>query len=104
MSSPKYCIMFPNNSTAVMMGQSLTADLGHVAYFIPDGTHEQAAFTCYQEVMLASMGLENVTVTRVSDYNKMTEYQYIIFPCLDVNHRKSRAEFGTMCSNLFKYV
>ena len=96
-----YCIMFPNNSTAVMMGQSLTADLGHVAYYIPEGTHEQAAFTCYEEVKLASVNL-NVSVTRIREIKDMVKFSFIIFPCLDVNPRKSRQEFGNMCGNLFR--
>ena len=93
--------MFPNNSTSVILGQALVSDLCNVAFFIPEGgTHEQAAFTCYEEVKLASVNL-NVSVTRIREIKDMVKFSFIIFPCLDVNPRKSRHEFGNMCGNLF---
>ena len=96
------CIMFPNNSTSVILGQSIVADLHPTAFFIPDkGNHEQAAFTCYQEIMIASKTL-GIAVNKISEYKKLIGYHYIIFPNLDVNPRKSRQEFGTMCFNMFE--
>ena len=94
--------MFPNNSTSVMLGQSLVSDLCDVAFFIPEeGNHEQAAFTCYEEVKLASMALD-VSVTKIKDIKQLVNFSYIIFPRLDVNPRKSRLEYSSMCQNLFR--
>ena len=95
------CIMFPNNSTAVILGQSTVSDLHPTAFFIPEkGSHEQAAFTCYQEILIVSKAL-GVTVTKISDYKDLIGYHYIIFPNLDVNPRKPRVDFGNMCHNMF---
>ena len=100
-STSSVCIMFPNNSTSVILGQSTVSDLHPTAFFIPGkGCHEQAAFTCYQEIMIVSKAL-GVTVTKISDYKQLRGYHYIIFPNLDVNPRKPRDEFGSMCRNLF---
>ena len=96
-----HCIMFPNNSTSVFLGQTLVSDLGNVAYFIPEGTHEQAAFTCYEEVFIAAAGIQ-VSVAKKDDYKELESFAFIIFPSLDVDHHKSRKEFGIMCKNLFK--
>ena len=97
----KHCIMFPNNSTSVFLGQTLVSDLGNVCFFIPDGTHEQAAFTCYEEILIAAAGIP-VSVTKTEDYKELESFAFVIFPSLDVNHRKTRKEFGNMCKNLFK--
>ena len=97
----RHCIMFPNSSTSVFLGQTLVSDLGYVSYFIPEGTHEQAAFTCYEEVLIAAAGIE-VSVTKIDDFKELEAFAFIIFPSLDVNHRKTRKEFGNMCKNLFK--
>ena len=100
------CVMFPNSSTSVMLGQSLVSDLCNVSYFIPEGTHEQAASTCYEEVLLNSSVASNrggVSVKKIRDYKELINYDYIVFPNLDVNPRKTRKEYGNMCHNLFKY-
>ena len=53
------CIMYPNNSTSVILGHHLASELHHVAYFVPEqGPHQAAAFTCVDEVMIASSGLD----------------------------------------------
>ena len=102
MSYENCCIMFPNNSTSLILGQSLVSDMCPVDFFIPEGTHEQAAFTCYEEVKLISKPL-GVSVNKISDYKQLALYSYIIFPCINVNPRKSTREFGNMLRNLFKY-
>ena len=95
------CIMFPNNSTSVMIGQFLVSELQNVGFFITEGTHEQAAFTCYEEVKLASAGLD-CTVSKLKEYSDISKFDFVIFPCLDVKPRNSRKEFAGMCRNLFK--
>ena len=95
------CIMFPNNSTSIFLGQTLISDLANVSFFIPEGIHEQAAFTCYEEVKLSGIGLD-VSVTKITKYQDLAVFDYLVFPRIDVNPRKTRKEFITMCRNLFK--
>ena len=95
------CIMFPNNSTSVFLGQSVTSELSNLAYFIPEGFIEQAAYTTVNEVKLASVGLD-CKVVKINSVDLMEEFDYVIFPSLNVNPRKSSTEFSVMCGNLFK--
>jgi len=54
------CIVLPNNSTSVILGEYLVSELNHVTFFVPeDGPHELAAFTCYEEVKICSAGLSS---------------------------------------------
>jgi hypothetical protein len=101
MGEKNVCVMYPNSHTSVILGQTVISELANLAYFIPDGTHEQAAFTCYEEVKLASAGM-GVSVTKITGYEDLASYDYLIFPNLDVNQRKSRKDFATMCRNLFR--
>ena len=96
-----FCIMYPNNSTSVIIGQTLVSDMRNLTFFIPEGTHQQAAFTCYEEVKIASAGLA-VTVTKINDCKKLNDFSYLIFPCLDVDSRKTKRQLATMCKILFK--
>ena len=95
------CIMFPNNSTSVQLANNVMSDMANIAFFIPEGVHEQAAFTAYEEVRLNSIGID-IMVEKVNDYEAVVAYDYVIFPLLDVNPRKSRQAYGSMCRNLFK--
>ena len=98
----KHCILFPNNSTSVILGQNLVSDLADLSFFIPDGApHQQAAFTCYDEVKIASAGLD-VKVTKIDQYSHLKDFDYLIFPCLDINPRKSSKQFVDMNGNLFQ--
>ena len=52
------CIVLPNNSTSVFLGQHLVSELNHVSFFVPnDGPHEAAASTFYEEVKICAAGL-----------------------------------------------
>ena len=52
------CIVLPNNSTSVFLGQHLVSELNNVSFFVPsDGPHEAAASTCYEEVKICAAGL-----------------------------------------------
>ena len=59
-----------------MLGQSLVADLVNVTFCIPSGPHEQAAFTCYEEVKIASTGMD-VSVNKINDYDRMMEFDLL---------------------------
>ena len=96
-------IMFPNSSTAVLLGKTVTSELANLAFFVPGDIHERAANTCYEEVKMQCAGLD-VTVEKVATLQSMSTMDYIIFPSLDVNTRKSRADFSVMCRNLFRLV
>ena len=64
------CIVLPNNSTSVILGEHLVSELNHVTFFVPeDGPHELAAFTCYEEVKICSAGL-NSSVTKIRNVFK----------------------------------
>jgi len=95
------CVMFPNNSTSVHLGNSLLSDMANIAFFIPEGIHEQVAFTAYEEVKLAGSDID-VLVEKVNDFGALNAFDTIIFPLLDVDPKKSRKAFSAMCSNLFK--
>ena len=95
------CVMFPNNATSVHLGQNLISELANVAFFIPEGIHQQAATTCYEEVKIAAFGID-VSVEKVEDYGALNPFDFFIFPFLDVNTRKSRVAFSSMCRNLFR--
>ena len=96
-------LMFPNNSVSVMVGQTVISELANLGYFIPDGVHEQAASTYLDELKLASAGLD-VTVEKVTTFEAIEKFQYVVFPSLDIHPRKTRLEYSVMCRNLFKYV
>ena len=98
----KICIMYPNNSTSVMLGHYLASELHHVAYYVPEqGPHELAAFTCVEEVKIASAGLDT-TVVKLTSCKSLSTYDYDVFPLLDVDPEKPRQSFASMCRNLFK--
>lgn len=96
------CIMFPNNSTSVILGHFLVSDLNNVSFFIPEtGPHEMASFSCIDEVRIAAAGLDS-TVDKISDYSKLDKFDYVIFPLLDLDPRRPRNFYATMLKNLFK--
>ena len=94
--------MFPNNSVSLMVGQTVVSDLANLGYFIPEGIHEQAANTCYEELKIACSVMDDVKVDKIDAFPNIEPYNYVIFPSLDVHPRKSRLEFSVMCKNLFR--
>ena len=92
--------MFPNNSTSVILGQSIVSEEANLAFFIPDGIHNEADFTSFEELKLNSISMD-VTVEKISQLKYLFKYDFIIFPYLNVSPKKSRADFATMCNNLF---
>ena len=74
------CIVFPNNSTSVILGEYLVSELNHVTFFVPeDGPHELAACTCYEEVKICSAGLSSkVQKTRNVFKRNMKVYFFLL--------------------------
>ena len=91
-------IMFPNSSTSVLLGKQITSDMANLSFYIPGDCHEQAAHTCLEEVKIESAGL-GVQVEKMSSLDKMDTFDYVLFPSLYVNPRKSYADFAAMCRN-----
>ena len=100
-SKTNVCLMFPNNSTSVHLAQHLTSEMANIAFFIPEGIHEQAAFTSYEEAKIAAFGID-VIIRKVDAYRQLDSFDTIFFPFLDVNPQKSRSAFSSMCQNLFR--
>ena len=95
------CIMYPNNSTSVILGHHLASELHHVSYLVPEqGPHQAAAFTCVDEVKIASSGLDT-SVKKITDCKAINGYDYIVFPVLDVDPGEPRQSLAIMCRNLF---
>ena len=93
-------IMFPNNSTSVLLGKSFIGEVEKLSFFIPEGVHEQGAGTCLLDVMIAASGLD-VVVDKTDNYN-LENFNFVVFPSLDVQPKKSRVDFAAMCKNLFR--
>ena len=92
--------MFPNSSTSLLLGKSLIGEVEKLSFFIPEGVHEQGAGTTCVDVMIAAAGL-NIVVDKTHNYN-LENYNYVVFPSIDVQGKKSRVDFASMCKNLFR--
>ena len=89
------CIVLPNNSTSVILGEHLVSELNHVTFFVPeDGPHELAAFTCYEEVKICSAGL-NSRFTKIRNvfkeknlYNFLSMNSFIVYFIIEKNNEQ----------------
>ena len=101
MSNPQVLIMYPNSQTSCMLGRYLVSELANVSFYVPSEVHEQCLHTIIEEVQIESFGLKNVSVSTVADLEGLNNYDFVIFPYLNLLASKSTDKFALMCANLF---
>ena len=108
MTAKNVAIMFPNNSVALMIGQTVTGDMANIGLFIPpESVHEQAAGTTLQDLSLASAELADVTVKRLSHFTDLAPFEIVVFPvliCIPANQDTNTPTCATISSGMLLFL
>ena len=97
------CIMFPNNSTSLILVRSLLREDLHISLYCPEDVHMRMAHTIPLDLEFASTGLD-VNVRTVDTLDHLEDMDFVVFPALDVLPEKKRSEFAGTLKELFRLV
>ena len=99
----KTCIMYPNNSTSLILGRSLLREDHDIFLYCPSEATKRLAHTCPLELKIASLGLDN-NVHEVDTLEELENMDYMIFPTMDVLPDKKRADFANKLRQIFRSI
>ena len=94
-------IMFPTNSTSLILGRRLISAGHDLAFFCPDDVHLRQASTIPAELKIAAIGLR--TTVKMVAVESLSSMDLVIFPTLDVLPHNERPVFGEILRDLFRY-
>ena len=94
-------LMFPYNSTAVMLGRQLLSNDHDLSLFCPSELHRRQALTTPFELGVIARGLGRSSRV-VENLDTLDSADFIIFPTLDVDHAEKREIFAMMIKDLFQ--
>ena len=94
-------IMYPTNSTSLVLGRRLMTAGHNLSFYCPSQCNLRQAGTIPADLRIASFGLGTTVQTSV-DVQLFPDVDFVIFPTLDVLPHNDRASFGRMCEDLFR--
>ena len=94
-------LMYPCNSTSLILGRKLLRFEMNVHLFCPSEVHKTGAGSIAADLKIAALGL-GVKVAMHEDVKFMENMDYLVFPLLDVLPDLPRSEFALMVQTLFK--
>ena len=97
----KTVIMFPLNSTALIVGRDLINADHEVSLYSPDDVHKKLAHTIPADLEIEVLG-KTGSVKQVETLEEFPSINHIIFPTLDVDPSESRSDFASLCKDLFR--
>ena len=97
------CIMYPNNTTSLILGRSLLREEHDIYLHCPSEATKRLAHTYPLELKIASLGLD-MTVHEVDTLEELQNMDFIIFPTLDVLPDKKRADFANKLRQIFRSI
>ena len=99
---PNTCLMYPNSSTALIVGRRLLREEHSLTLYIPGQVHRRMANSIPLDLEIASVGLNDVSVKETADLSDIPTMDFIIFGSLDVCPDKTLAEFAHILAKLFR--
>ena len=97
------CIMYPSNSTSLILGTSLFREDHNVYLYCPRDIHARMAHTIPLDLDIASFGLAS-EVHSIDTLDLLVEMDFVVFPTLDVLPNRKRSEFASTLKDLFWLV
>lgn len=94
-------IMYPSNSTVLVLARRLISNEHNITFYSPQEVHKRLAHTIPADLEIAAMGL-GVLVKEVEDLKSLKEVDFLIFPTLDLDHLEKREDYAKMCLDLFR--
>lgn len=98
----KTMIMFPTNSTALILGRSLISADHNLSLYCPNNTHLRQAGTTPTDLKIAALGL-GLTVDVVSSLETADQMDMIIIVTLDLMPFDKRSDYADMCRKIFRW-
>ena len=94
-------IMYPANSTVIMLGRRLLSNEHNISFYSPLDVHKRLAHTIPVDLEIAAMGL-GVLVNQVEDLKSLKEVDFLIYPTLDLDPLEKREDYAKTCLDLFR--
>ena len=94
-------IMYPTNSTALVLGRRLISNDHNISFYSPLDVHKRLAHTSPVDLEIAAMGM-GVAINQVEDLKSLKEVDFLIYPTLDLDHLEKREDYAKMCLDLFR--
>ena len=87
------CIMYPNNSTSLILGRRLLREDVDLYLFTPKDFHQRMTDTIHCDLEIAALGLTK-EVQDLASLEELETMDFILFPSFDVMPDKKRSEFA----------
>ena len=94
-------IMYPANSTVIMLGRRLLSNEHNISFYSPLDVHKRLAHTIPVDLEIAAMGL-GVLVNQVEDLKSLKEVDFLIYPTLDLDPLEKREDYAKTGLDLFR--
>ena len=96
-------IMYPMSATALILGKRLLHEGHSLSLFCPTQVTKRLADTIAADLEVEALDLAS-DVEEIGTLDNLQEYNFVIFPTLDLDPHEPRSNYASMCADLFRYI